>query len=81
MLRSALKLLVLWLNKVGISLEMYEDMETGIPISTAFYPTLHLANLVTAALFGSILTALASWTAAFRAQRGEVVRALREGQL
>jgi ABC-type lipoprotein release transport system permease subunit len=74
-------LFVLWLSDVGISLEAYEDVQTGIPISTAFYPTLHSANLVMAMLFGLILTALASWSAAHRAQRGEVVRALREGQL
>jgi len=73
--------LVIWLNNVGISLALYEDMETGIPIATAFYPSLHMTNLVTATLFGLILTALASWSAAHRAQRGEVVRALREGQL
>ncbi|GBE29521.1 ABC transporter permease YtrF precursor [bacterium BMS3Bbin04] len=74
-------LVVLWLNNVGISIAAYDDIQTGLPISTAFYPSLHLANLVSALIFGLALTALASLAAVNRAQRGEVVRALREGQL
>ncbi|MCB2212415.1 FtsX-like permease family protein [bacterium] len=73
--------IVLWLHNVGISLEAYEDVQSGIPINTSFYPSLHASNPIITLSFGLILTALASWTAAYRAQRGEVVRALREGRL
>ncbi|MBS1262831.1 MAG: Lipoprotein-releasing system transmembrane protein LolC [Calditrichaeota bacterium] len=74
-------LLVTWFNHAGISLAAYEDMDIGIPMSEALYPALRWTNPVAAFVFGVLVTALASWHAARRAQKGEVVRALREGML
>jgi len=73
--------IVLYLGKIGISLANYEDMDFGYPMANALYPKLNSDNLIWTFLFGISMTTLASWSAAKRAAKGEVVRALREGML
>lgn len=73
--------IVLWLHRHGISLGQFDDMQTGLPIRDALYPVLHLSTTLLAFIVGAFLTGLASWRAARRVTRGEVVRALREGML
>ncbi|MDP8239991.1 MAG: ABC transporter permease [Candidatus Hatepunaea meridiana] len=72
---------VSYLSVHGFSLEAYEDMDIGYPIQDAMYATLNIVSLIKSFLFGLILSVLASWGAARRAARGEIVRALREGML
>jgi len=65
----------------GISLEAYKDISFGYPVEDAIYPMVTFGSLVTSFLFGLVLSVAASWGAARRAARGEVVRALKEGML
>jgi len=73
--------LVLYLGNVGISLAAYEDIDIGYPIANAMYPMLTFASVMYAFMFGLFMTTIASWGAARKAAKGEVVRALREGML
>jgi ABC-type lipoprotein release transport system permease subunit len=72
---------VYYLSIHGISLEMYHGIDIGYPVQDAIYAMVKVSTLVKAFIFGIILSILASWGAARRAARGEVVRALREGML
>ena len=72
---------VYYLSIHGISLEAYRGMDIGYPVQDAIYAMVKVSTLVQAFIFGIILSILASWSAARRAARGEVVRALREGML
>ncbi len=73
--------LVAYLGHVGISLAMYGDMDIGYPIRDAMYPMVNPVNVVAIFIFGLVVSLLASWSAAHRASRGQIVRALREGML
>lgn len=79
MIIGSITLALLGIN--GIGLEKYGDIDIGYPIRTAIYPIITFRNLAFGFLFGVLISLVASWGAARRAARGEVVRALREGML
>ncbi len=65
----------------GFSMKPYEDIDIGIPIRDAIYPTIQTGSIIMTFLFSLALSIFASWGSARTAARGEVVRALREGKL
>ena len=73
--------IISYIGVKGISLATYEGIDIGYPIQDAMYPILSVVSLAKAFIFGLIISILASWGAAKRAARGQVVRALREGML
>ncbi len=72
---------VAYLGHTGISLAHYGDMDIGYPVRDAIYPMVNLASIAMSFIFGLVISVLASWGAARRAARGQIVRALREGML
>ena len=74
-------IVVYYFSQHGFSLKMYEGMDIGYPVQDAIYPIIKVSSLTMAFVFGLVISVLASWGAAKRAARGEIVRALREGML
>ncbi|MBZ0263852.1 FtsX-like permease family protein [bacterium] len=74
-------IVVLLFQKYGMSLEQYGDMDIGYPIRDRLYAFWTLKSVLGAFIFGILLSLIASYGAARRAARGQVVRALREGML
>lgn len=70
-----------WLGINGWSMERYGDMDIGVPIRDAIYPTIQPGSIAFSFVMAVVLAVLASWGAARMAGRGQVVRALREGKL
>jgi len=73
--------IVAYLGQKGISLALYGDMDIGYPVRDAIYPMVNVASVAASFIFGLVISVLASWGAARRAARGQIVRALREGML
>jgi putative ABC transport system permease protein len=74
-------ILTAWVGINGWSMERYGEMDIGVPIRDAIYPTIQAGSITITFLIAVFLALFASWSSARMAARGHVVRALKEGKL